>query len=476
MNRFKYLFTLCLLTLFLPSPFFQFGAQRSDTAKKIETLVSSHVRPNEPGMAVIVTRKGQTLFRAAYGLANMGQNLAMRPEMIFQIASLTKSFTAAAILSLVEQGKLSLNDSIHSLLPQFPYQGAQVRVEHLLTHTSGIPNYTDFPDWQNNWHLERTVDELIASFAHHPLEFSPGSNWRYSNSNYILLGALIEQISGMSYDSYLSKYLTRPIKLENTRYTRSLFSESSLVVGYLSGTHTFFKAKTIHPSQYFAAAGILSTVDDLASWFDALSRQTVLSKESLDRSWSPYPLPHGLSSGYGFGWMVGRIVGQTLIEHGGRVSGFCTYMAAFPQSGVFAAVLMNRMAEYPDQLTVQLAMLAAGLKLEKPKAISLSAKDLEAYCGRYEYAPGDERQIWRQQNRLLTARGQGPITPLLVVADNECRFSDGLTAFRFERDKRGRIRSFVQQPRRGPEQRAVRQNDEIRQPPPAEQPDGPHTD
>src|SRR5262245_36905600 len=178
------------------------GAPTKDLETAINEVLEKSFKPNEPGAAVIVVKDGRVIFRKGYGMANLELGVPVEPDMIFRIGSVTKQFTAVAILMLAEQGKLSLNDEITKFLPEYPTQGHKITVEHLLTHTSGIKSYTGLPEWRPLWRKDVTMRELIDLFKDKPMEFAPGERWNYNNSAYVLLGAIIEKVSGQSYADF----------------------------------------------------------------------------------------------------------------------------------------------------------------------------------------------------------------------------------------------------------------------------------
>jgi CubicO group peptidase (beta-lactamase class C family) len=174
---------------------------------EIDEMVSKYFKPGEPGANVIVSQRGVILFRKAYGLANTETKLPLRPELALRTGSVTKQFSAAAIMLLVEQGKLSLADEIGKLLPGYPEHGRHVTIEHLMTHTSGIQNYTELPQFGSVLAKDVSVDDAIAFFKNVPLQFRPGQRFSYSNSTYFLLGAIIEKVSGVSYQDFMKQQI-----------------------------------------------------------------------------------------------------------------------------------------------------------------------------------------------------------------------------------------------------------------------------
>lgn len=279
-----------------------------------------------PGVAVLVVHNGQVVFRKAYGYADLELRVPMRPEHVFRIASITKQFTAVAILQLAEAGKLSLDDDITRHLPDYPTHGRRITLTHLLTHTSGVPSYTDIRGWSETLRQDRTVAQLLAVAKDSPLEFEPGRDWRYSNTNYALLGAVIEKTSGQAYGDYLRDHLFIPSGMESTTYDSAMRLIPGRVRGYSRTAGGWANAEYVSPTLPYAAGGLLSNVDDLWKWEQALASGKLIAPELLAKARSEHHLADGRGAGYGFGWQVGTLDGHATAEHGGRAHGFTGYV------------------------------------------------------------------------------------------------------------------------------------------------------
>ena len=360
----------------------------------IDQLFRGAVKPGEPGVAVIVTRKGQTLYRAAYGMANLELGVALEPDHVFRIGSVTKQFTSAAIMMLVEEGKLAVTDPITKFLPDYPTQGKTITVEHLLTHTSGIQSYTDMPKWRGMWRQDMTVTELVDLFKSEPMQFAPGERWRYNNSGYILLGAIIEKASGKKYADFVQERIFTPLGMANTRYDVTEQVTARRAAGYTKTGDRIVNAQYLSMTQPYAAGSLMSTVDDLAKWDAALGAGRVLKAESLAKSFASYRLSSGNDTAYGYGWQISRYEGRDVQEHGGGIFGFRAYVVRVPSDGVYVAVLSNIAAAEPDTdlLARKAAAIAIGKPLVNPAAVALTAGQLEAYVGPYVGCPGHALQ------------------------------------------------------------------------------------
>jgi CubicO group peptidase (beta-lactamase class C family) len=330
-----------------------------DLVPAIDALFTPHFRPDTPGAALIVTRAGQTVYRRGYGMANLEHAIPVVPETVFRVGSLTKQFTAVAILLLAQEGKLALDADISAILPGYPPHDPPITVEHLLTHSSGIPSYTGMAAWLPRRPLDLSLDELIAMFKDEPLEFAPGTRYAYNNSGYILLGAIIEQLSGMPYAQFLEQRIFQPLGMTRTSYDDTGRIIPGRAAGYEHDGSAWRNCAYLSMTQPYAAGGLVSSVDDLARWDAALTAGTVLPAALLQRAWTSYVLASGEPAHYGYGWGVGDYAGHVAIEHGGGINGFLSHAVRFPAERLFVAVLTNTTANAP--LPAQLAVQAAGL-------------------------------------------------------------------------------------------------------------------
>ena len=221
--------------------------------QKIDAYVCGFYPANEPGAAVLATKRGKVILRKGFGLANMELGIPIEPGMIFKIGSVSKQFTAAAIMMLVEEGKMSLSDDITKFLPGYPTLGNHITVEHLLNHTSGIKSYTQMPDWRVLERQDYTVTELIDLFKDKPMNFKPGEKWHYNNSGYFLLGAVIEQVSGKSYREFLQERIFTPLGMKGSDYGSSRRIIPRRVPGYTQTADGFLNASFVSMSTPFSA-------------------------------------------------------------------------------------------------------------------------------------------------------------------------------------------------------------------------------
>jgi CubicO group peptidase (beta-lactamase class C family) len=256
------------------------------------------------------------------------------------IASLTKQFTAMSILILQEQGKLNVQDRFCTYYPDCPAAWQDITIHQLLTHTSGIPTYTQFPAYPDWAALPKTPDEIIAFFINEPLLFRPGESWTYSNSGYTLLGYLIEHLSGLSYGDFLKTYIFTPLQMDDSGYDPAGIED--IAVGYYDKSNE--PAFKLSPSIGFSDGGIYSTVGDLYRWDQALYTEQLLPQSLLDQMFTPYgaafdsPVPN-----YGYGWMIEEQDGHRVYFHQGAMDGFKAYIMRFPDDRITLIILSNQM-------------------------------------------------------------------------------------------------------------------------------------
>ncbi len=313
----------------------------SPVAQAIDQLLSEHFRQDEPGAAVIAEREGETVFRGAYGLASMELQVPMEPQMVFRIASLSKQFTATAILILVERGAVCLDDNIKEYLPNYPGHEQPITIRHLLTHTSGIPDTYANPKRQDVKRDDLPPEAVIDLFNNEPLEFTPGSQFKYVNSGYFLLGQIIETVSGLTYEQFLKDVIFEPLGMEATQTEPVYRIIPGRVSGYNFVEGEFIRCGFLNMDHIQGPGNLRSTVDDLAKWDAALYTESLLPDDTLEMLWTPTTLSNGETTNYGFGMGIGELEGLHMIAHRGNINGFDAYSLRLPESQIYVAVLMN---------------------------------------------------------------------------------------------------------------------------------------
>ncbi len=318
----------------------------TDPGSRIDAFVASLVEGRMFSGAVFAAKDGVILFDKGYGFADREKGLANTPQTKFRIGSITKQFTAMAVLILKSQGGLDVQDGICNYFADCPAAWRDITLHHLLTHTSGIPNYTDFPGFEQTLATPVTPGEIISGFRDRPLDFPPGAKWNYSNSGYILLGLVIEQVSGRSYEDFLRDFIFSPLGMARTGYDHN---RSDLAIGY---DDAFAKAAYTDMSVPFSAGALFSTTEDLFLWDQALSTETLIPRGLLEIMFRPYismreliphvPTPASRGMFYGYGWMIGESSGRRWVYHDGGMNGFVSHNGLYPDDMAVIVILSNQ--------------------------------------------------------------------------------------------------------------------------------------
>ncbi|MBA3648719.1 MAG: serine hydrolase [Chitinophagales bacterium] len=357
----------------------------SYTEKFIDSLMSETYAANQPGAVILVADNGKPVFRKAYGLANYELNIPNKPEYDFAIAAMTKQFTAGAILQLAQNGKLSLQDDVREYLPDYNTHGKTVTIKNLLTHTSGIPSFTENKDFEARYTKDYTHEEQMEYMMKDSLLFDPNTDWSYSNSGYFLCGMIIEKVSGMKYEEYMQRNIFIPLQMTHTYFGQNITPIPGLVGGYFTGNDSvMYKSSYYSWSWAYSSEGLVTCVDDLLKWDEALYSDKIVKQEWLEKAWTPDTLNDGRSTHYGFGWTVNDVQNTKLIEHGGAIDGFLCEAIRIPSKHIYVVVLCNNYFRDPGGVVRAVAMKMAGISTAPPAAVEISTTQLREYAGAYE--------------------------------------------------------------------------------------------
>jgi CubicO group peptidase (beta-lactamase class C family) len=382
----------------------------------MEQIVQSLV-PKQFMGSVLVAQDGKILLDQGYGFANLEWQVSNTPTTKFRLGSITKQFTAASILLLEERGKLKVEDPVKKYLTDAPAAWDKITIFHLLTHTSGIPNFTGFPDYPTSEATPTTPEKLVARFRDKPLEFEPGTKWNYSNSGYALLGYLIEKISGQSYAGFVQENIFTPLGMKDSGYDSNSAVISRRATGYAPSFAGPVNAGFIHMSIPFAAGALYSTTEDLLRWEQGLFGGKVLKPESLAKMTTPF------KEDYAFGLGVTAKNGHKVIWHNGGIEGFNTALEYYPDDKLVVAVLANLNGPFVEQIAANLGKVAHGetvvLAAER-KQITLPAKTLEQYIGTYELTPAFSIVTTLEGEQLMAQATNQPKFP--VFPESETMF------------------------------------------------------
>lgn len=399
------------------------AAQRSTVARdafrpRADSLVFTYLAESHaPSASFAVIRGHDTLAYGAHGLANVDAWRAPTATTIYEIGSITKQFTSAAIMRLVEQGRVKLDDDLSKYVPQFPLHGKKVSIRQLLNHTSGIHSYTSSPAWSKTWNDPLSPDAIVAFVAADTFDFAPGTAYRYNNTGYVLLGMVIEKASGQKYASYLDAQFFKPLGLRQTSYCPSKTSDPTFALGYSKGPTGTVRAQFLDLSHPFAAGALCSTVGDFAKWQRALDGGKVVSAASYALMSTADTLNNGRKINYGFGLIPGVFNGHKTISHTGGIPGFATAETYVPDDSLSIVVFTNFDGESPQTLVQNLLRVAydvapvgRGAAPTQAAAPSLSAADRDAIVGNYTLQlPGGQPlpiKFFLDGNRVM-AQAQG---------------------------------------------------------------------
>ena len=386
---------LTFLSLILCS-FAGTGFSQDTTTAKLDQLVQSYYNLGKFNGSVLVAKRGKILLEKGYGYKNFRDSTLNDPNTIYQIASVTKQFTAAVVLKLVELKKISLTDKLSRFYPGLP-KSDSITIENLLTHTSGISDH--FNDSTSSPADAGNEEKLLTSLKKYPLDFSPGADWQYSNKGYQLLGYIIQKVSGMSYYDAIKKYIFTPLHMNNSGFDFIHLVSGEKATGYWEYPRSpgVGGATIIDSSGPFAAGAIYSTVGDLYKWHHALQTFRVIRKSSLDRAYKPF------KRNYGYGWMIDSLFGKRIIHHGGDIWGFRSDIARNVEEDICVIILNN--VEDADLGLISMKLLSIlcnqTYRLPAKNEILLAENILKSYTGSYEMQPGMLIEITLEGNRLM---------------------------------------------------------------------------
>ena len=423
---------------------FMFQLAHAQTEADFDKLLEDYYVEG-PGYAVLITKGGNTIYNKAIGMADIENNIKLTPEHVFRIGSITKQITAVCILKLMEEGKLNLDDPITKFIPDYPIQGTHISVKNLLNHTSGIKSYTGLEIWDSEMRKKDfSPKELIDLFKKEPMDFKPGEALKYNNSGYILLGYIIEQITGVTYEDYVEKEIFEALGMDKSRYGHPKEIVMHRASGYTAnGAGEVVNAPYLSMTQPYAAGSILSTTADMSKWYHAVFMDKIISKESREMAHSPTILNNGKEERYGFGWSLRNLKGSPVITHNGGINGFTSDSAFLPNESVFITVLSNSNSNNPGKLMQRMAAIAVGKPLENPKSVSVSQKTLDSYVGDYQLGPDFVITVSTKSGKLFAkASGQG-ILKLLAVEENVFLVDQVEAKVVFNKDANGTVDSLT---------------------------------
>jgi CubicO group peptidase (beta-lactamase class C family) len=389
--------------------------------QRVDEYMQAEMRVNGFSGTILLARKGAPLVAKGYGPANAEWDIPNAPRTKFRLGSITKQFTSMAVMQLQQQGKLKVQDPICQYLTPCPDAWKTITIHHLLTHTSGIPSYTNSPSYMATMMMPKTVEQMVAGFRDLPLEFEPGSQFKYDNSGYFLLGVLLEKVTGQPYARVLQDQIFTPLGMRDSGYDTTARILPMRASGYSRQGTDVTNAPYLDMVQPFAAGSLYSTVEDLLKWDQALYTDQLLPSAARTAMFTPF------KGDYAYGWLAPapspQTFGRKQLAHGGGINGFSTMIIRLPEENITSLVLSNVQQAATGRIARDLLAILFGQPYRVPAVRTVAKIDpnvYDAYVGQYQLAPTFILTITREGDRLMTqATGQGKLE---VFPESETKF------------------------------------------------------
>ena len=379
---------------------------------KIDSLIEKAVKLNRFNGSVLVSKNGKIVYEKAYGYQNVAKNISNTPNTIYQIGSTTKEFTAAVILKLIENHQLSLDDKLSNYFPDF-VRGNEITIKNLLTHTSGIYEILRDPIAFNTGTQPRSKEQMLSFFINKPLYFDPGTQYSYCNSGYMLLGLIIEKVTGKSYEQVVKDIILKPLKMNHTGFDFVGLQSRDKAVGYSKYTSTIKEASIPWDSTATYSAGALySTVEDLYRWHNGLINYKVYNKTSLEKAATPF------LEGYGLGCWIDMIYDKKVVSHGGNIFGFTGYFGRIQEEDVSIIILNNIFNRQIETIGLSILAILYDKTYSYFDEIELTCNSIEKYVGEYEVNSDYKVKITRIANQLFIQRNYGDAIAIFPYKEN----------------------------------------------------------
>lgn len=353
MKKVSRILTLILLLAVAARP-----GDAQNLSLEIDSLAQTNAGEKKgPGVVVMVAKNGVPVYQKAFGKANLELDVNLTTEHVFQIGSMTKQFTAVAILMLADAGKLDIMDTISRFIPGYP-SGNKITIHHLLTHTSGIKDFTKMKGLKEIAQKEMTPKMMVDFFKNEPVDFAPGEKFEYNNSGYVLLGYIIELVSGQTYEDFISKNIFQKAGMRQSRYASDRQIILNKAYGYQKKESGYVNKTIISYSIPFSSGALMSTAGDLLKWQNALNQNILFKTDLLKTAFVKYSLNNGEEFGYGYGWHIKEMNSMQIREHGGSIFGFKSMGVYIPGEDIYVVALSNCDCNSPTQIARDIAALA----------------------------------------------------------------------------------------------------------------------
>ncbi|HKV38666.1 MAG TPA: serine hydrolase domain-containing protein [Blastocatellia bacterium] len=431
-----------------------------DKSAQVDALFTSWISESSPGAAVLVRRGGSVLHKKGYGLADLATGTPIAPDTCFLLASITKQFTALAVMVLVERGQVAYDDPVTMFLPEFKTHGSRITVRHLLHHTSGVEDYqdlfirtgkiaADYPrSARREGEFEPTAAETLEAISSRMTRFAPGDQWEYSNSGYVVLAQLVERVSGKRFSEFLDANVFRPLGMSNTLvYDETRPEIRNRARSYATEGRSYKGLDYTPLNAVYGQDNIYSTLDDLVKWYDALETNRLVSASTMELGFTSGMLSVGALTGYGFGWFLGNYLGLATGSHTGSWGGFKHFALHYP-SLRFTALVLSNFDGLDDVARSALAGKIAHIYLtEESKtraAVQLEPEALGKFEGRYKTYSGEIIAVACDSSSLRVS--PAPLVPIRLIPESDVKFfvedAQGDTYF-FDEDETGNVIGFT---------------------------------
>ncbi len=324
---------------------------------KVDSLLTSKYQSDAPGATFLIAEKGNIIYQKAFGLSNLELKTPMKINQVFELGSITKQFTAIAILMLAEKGKLHLSDTLDKYIFDYP-NGNKITIHHLLTHTSGVKNFTSVKGLHKIEKEDLSPEELINFFKNEPIDFAPGEAFKYSNSGYVLLGHIIEQVSGEKYSDFISQHIFKTLGMTNSYYASNRNVIENRASGYNKKNGEYKNNRYISFNIPYAEGSLMSTTVDMFKWQKAITNNLLINQKTTQNAFTNYTLNTNKQINYGYGWHIRTIDGMQSFEHGGSIMGFKSMGIYLPESDIYIIGLSNCDCNSPTKVVKEIASLA----------------------------------------------------------------------------------------------------------------------
>lgn len=403
-------------TLLLAFTIFTIVVYGQTKEEKITQLLNAYSKLNQFNGTALVTQQGKILLDMGYGFKNVESKDENIPATIFQIGSITKQFTAAIILKLAEQKKLNITDKLANYFPGYP-NGNDITIHNLLTHTSGIFNYTNEVEFMKSEAIKPANEKkMLAVFKDKKLDFAPGSKWSYSNSGYLLLGYIIEKVTKQPYEKVVRDYIFKPLKMNNSGFDFAHLDDPNKATGYFTISEAnSTKAELVDSSVSYAAGAIYSTTADLLKWHNGILNNKILTRASLEKAFTPF------KNQYGYGWHIDSLHNKQITTHSGGIFGFNANFSRIEQDDICIILLNNVGNPKLDDITSDIYAILYDQPYKIPESkseIKVSPEILNKYVGTYEVVPAFKIEIMVENGQLVAQATGQPKFELFAQKEN----------------------------------------------------------